>query len=235
MKTLFITGTDTDAGKSLVTAACLYGIKQQGFRVLGYKPVAAGASLVSSSWVNEDAKLLAAHSSEVLNPSDINPFCFQPAIAPHIAAQQVGQTIQLDAIIAHLHDYQRVHQPDLTLVEGAGGWKVPLHLLGNTLADLPKQQRWPVILVVGMKLGCLNHALLTAEAMISDGVGLVGWIANCVDANMSELEANIQSLQSLLASPCLGVVPHLNEPSVQKAWPYLEKGMQTLLLRLDPH
>ena len=80
MKTLFITGTDTDAGKSLVTAACLYGIKQQGFRVLGYKPVAAGASLVSSSWVNEDAKLLAAHSSEVLNPSDINPFCFQPAM-----------------------------------------------------------------------------------------------------------------------------------------------------------
>lgn len=231
MTTYFISGTDTDAGKSLITAACLYGLNAQGTPTLGYKPVAAGAEHTPTGLVNDDAKLLARYSMGDLTPHDVNPICFEPPIAPHIAAQRAGQAIDEQYIHQELEALQAKTQPEMTLVEGAGGWKVPLDIEGHTLADLPKQKRWPVILVVGMKLGCLNHALLTADAMISDGLGLVGWVANCIDPDMTELEANIESLKSLLAVPCIGVVPHLESAQPEQAWQHLQPGMTDLVER----
>ena len=231
MTTYFISGTDTDAGKSLITAACLYGLNQQGVRTLGYKPVAAGASQSADGLINEDAKLLARYSVGQLSAVEINPICFEPAIAPHIAAQKTGQSIDSAKILKHFSALNSKVQPDVSLVEGAGGWKVPLDLAGHTLADLPKQERWPVVLVVGMKLGCLNHALLTADAMISDGLGLVGWVANCIDPDMEEVEANIDSLRSLLAIPCIGVVPHLSEATAENAWNHIQPGVTELVQR----
>lgn len=231
MTTFFITGTDTDAGKTLITSASLYGLHQQGYQTLGFKPVAAGAEQTAQGLVNDDARLLAQHSSCDVSSFDINPICFEPPIAPHVAAQRAGVNIDSDQILADLKVLQAKTMPGVTLVEGAGGWKVPLDLSGHTLADLPKEERWPVILVVGMKLGCLNHALLTADAMISDGLGLVGWVANCIDPNMDELEANIESLQALLGTPCVGVVPHLSAPTPETVWPYLDEGMSALTKR----
>ncbi len=231
MTNYFITGTDTDAGKTLVTASCLYGLNQSGIKTVGIKPIAAGAELQHGHWVNSDAQALAQYSAGELSASDINPICFEPPIAPHIAAARANQPINPEVIYQRIAEIQQQVKPEITLIEGAGGWKVPLDLSGATFADLPKKQRWPVIMVVGMKLGCLNHALLTADAMISDGLGLVGWVANCIDPDMSELEANIESLRSLLAMPCIGVVPHLEHATPQHVWPYLKQGTIDLVKR----
>ncbi|MCM2680628.1 dethiobiotin synthase [Echinimonas agarilytica] len=224
MTVMFVTGTDTDAGKTFISSAILWGLTQSKVNTLGYKPIAAGAAIENGSLVNSDAALLAKYSAANVDAGDINPICLAPPIAPHIAAQQAGITICEEDLLTHLNQTIEKHAPEFTLVEGAGGWKVPLDLAGNTLADLPKKQRWPVIMVVGMKLGCLNHALLTADAMISDGVALAGWVANCVDPDMKEQSTNIESLKALLPSPCLGVVPFMAQAEPERAWSYIQSG-----------
>ncbi|MBD1389689.1 dethiobiotin synthase [Neiella sp. HB171785] len=228
MKTLFVTATDTDAGKTAISAAILYGLKSQGKSCLGYKPIAAGAAEHNGVLVNDDARALADNSSVAVSASDINPVCFAPPIAPHIAAEQGNQQIDLAAIDQHFAQLNGKHPTEFQLVEGAGGWRLPLNLAGETLADWPARRHWPVILVVGLKLGCLNHALLTVEAISQDDCHIVGWIGNTVDPNMSVKEQNIASLHALLPAPCLGIVPHLDNPSPVHIWPHLEVGLSKI-------
>ncbi|MCP4789558.1 MAG: dethiobiotin synthase [Gammaproteobacteria bacterium] len=203
----FIAGTDTDVGKTLIACGLLARAKTDGLRTAAVKPVAAGCYNTADGLRNSDAEQLLAQCTLPLYYEQVNPLAFEPPIAPHIAAAQQG--VRMDA--ARLAGFTRgvlMQGADLTLVEGAGGWRVPLNER-ETLAELPRQLQLPVILVVGMKLGCISHALLTVEAIKSDGLRLAGWVANCIDPEMSELEANLDTLKANFAAPLLGVVPPL--------------------------
>lgn len=221
-KTFFVTGTDTDVGKTLVTSGLLQAARQQGFSTLGLKPIAAGAEeTTSGGWVNGDALALQAVSS--LNPryDEVNPLLLKAAIAPHLAAEQEGRSLNLDRL-AGLVRGQLIKRADLTLIEGAGGWRVPLNAR-HTLADLPRMLQLPVILVVGLKLGCLSHALLTAEAIQKDGLQLAGWVASsCTPEIMLQEAENLQTLKQCLGAPCLGHLPRLQQPSAMAAAEYLD-------------
>lgn len=196
----FITGTDTGVGKTLVACALLHALAARGFRVTGMKPVAAGATLMDGVRVNEDVEQLIA-ASNVSAPRDmINPYCFEPPIAPHIAAMRENNPIKSNV----LHEnYRRLSAlADIVVVEGAGGFCVPLND-DATSADLARELALPVVVVVGMRLGCLNHALLTAEAIRARGLTLAGWVANHVDASMPFADANVAALQGRLAAPMI--------------------------------
>ncbi|MGZ9897875.1 dethiobiotin synthase [Shewanella gaetbuli] len=223
----FVTGTDTDSGKTLVSASLLF--KAAG-KKCGFKPIASGCDETHEGLRNSDALVLMAQSNMGLSYEKINPITFKPAIAPHIAAQQVGVKLSAQQTLALL-DIDLLQRADFALIEGAGGWRLPLgngeylsdtvQLLNTQLNKLQPQQELQVIIVVGMKLGCLNHALLTVEAVQADGLTIGGWVANQVDANMSEVEANLASLKALMPGKFLGYVPFLPQPSVQNAAQYL--------------
>jgi len=205
--TYFVTGTDTDAGKTLVTEGLLVAARQQGLTTLAIKPVAAGCNNSSGGLRNDDALKLMAQMTESLRYDEVNPVALEPAIAPHIAAQQTDQKLSLDALTQHCEVV--LEKPaQLALIEGAGGWRLPLNEL-EFLSGLPQALELSTILVVGMKLGCLNHALLTVEAIASDDVPLAGWVANRMDANMSCFEENLQTLKNKINAPLLGVIPFL--------------------------
>lgn len=219
-RAFFVTGTDTEVGKTLVTSGLLQAARQAGLSTLGLKPLAAGAEQQAQGWVNEDALALQAVSS--LDPSyaEVNPVLLKAAIAPHLAAQEEGRTLNLDRLLGLVRG-QLLKRADLTLIEGAGGWRVPLNTR-HTLADLAKGLQLPVILVVGLRLGCLNHALLTAEAIQRDGLRLAGWVANaCLPEPMAREQENLQTLQQRLPAPCLGVLPRLETASAEGAAAYL--------------
>lgn len=206
-KSYFIAGTDTDAGKTLVATGLLRAAKQQGLRTLAIKPVAAGAAMSDQGLRNDDALNLAAEVTEALPYAQLNPVVFAPPIAPHIAAQQAGKRVT----VAQLAGFCRgvmMRPADLLLIEGAGGWRVPVNDR-ESLADLAVELQTPVILVVGMKLGCLNHALLSAEAIRRDGLTLAGWVANQIDPDMACADENFASLEARLMAPCLGRVPNM--------------------------
>lgn len=205
----FIAGTDTDVGKTFIACELLKAIGKRGHRTMALKPIAAGCQLTDAGLRNEDAVLLQQAMTVQLPYEQVNPVAVEPPIAPHIALQQLGRRVT----VAQLAGYCRgafMTPAEITLVEGAGGWRVPLSR-GETLAGLAKELQLPVILVVGMKLGCLNHALLSAEAILADGLVLAGWIANQIDPEMAFLDENIVTLQSMLPAPCLGVVPYQKE------------------------
>jgi dethiobiotin synthetase len=198
----FITGTDTDVGKTLISCALLHGFAGQGYRVVGFKPVASGCD---DNGHNDDAMRLRAAGNIQASYGQINPYCFAQAVAPHLAAKFVGIDINLDRIT---HSYRELAaQADVVIVEGAGGYQVPLNDHQN-IADLAMQLELPVILVVGMQLGCINHALLTAESISASGLRLAGWVANVMDGKMAMLAENIAALQQRLQAPLLGVVPY---------------------------
>lgn len=202
----FITGTDTNVGKTLISCALLHGFAAQGQRVVGMKPVASGCD---DHDLNDDVRSLLAVSNVVASRGQINPYCFAQPVAPHLAAQFVGVRINLDRIVQSCHELAA--QADMVIVEGTGGFRVPLNDIEDG-ADLAMQLNLPVILVVGMRLGCMNHALLTAEAIANCGLKLAGWVANCVDEQMPMLNENIAALQQRLGAPLLGVVPHYQLP-----------------------
>ncbi len=215
----FITGTDTDAGKTTLAAGFLYAAKQQQLSTLAMKPVASGCEMTKQGLRNSDALALMAQSSIKLAYQAVNPYAFAPPIAPHLAAKEVG----LELNVSDLYSAAQVilqEQADLTLIEGAGGWRVPLSNQAF-LSDLAIALKLPVILVVGVKLGCINHAVLTAEAIINDGLKLAGWVANGIDANCSYLEGNLASLKQLMPAPCLGEVPYLEQASAKAVASYL--------------
>lgn len=208
----FITGTDTDSGKTVVTLGLMAQLQSRGLQVLGMKPVAAGAEQTDAGLRNSDALQLQAQSSRAIAYGQINPYCFAPPIAPHLAAEQAEQTIDLLKIGRCFE--QLANGVDRVLVEGAGGWRVPLGA-GHTMADLALALNLPVILVVGLRLGCINHALLSAESIQASGVRLAGWIGNQMDPTMQERDANIETLKRRLDIPCLGLVPWLTHLTPQ--------------------
>ncbi len=202
---LFITGTDTECGKTYVVRALVSLLRDQGICVAGLKPVAAGAVYTAEGLRNDDAEMLRAGSSLDLPYDLVNPFCFEPAVAPHLAAAETGTVIELATIrqaFAELQD-----RAEAVIVEGAGGWLVPL---GRDLdmADLAAALGLPVVLVVGVRLGCLNHARLTEMAMRAQGVEIAGWIGTQVDPQMDRFDDNVATLRDLLTVPCLGILPH---------------------------
>ena len=225
-KRFFIAGTDTDAGKTKVTEQLLLSAQALGLSTLGLKPVAAGAESFDGEWQNDDARLLIAASTIKLPYASVNPVILREPMAPHIAAQRENKRITAQTLVGYCRGTLMTGNADFTLIEGAGGWRVPLNYR-ETLADVVKELNLEVILVVGMKLGCLNHALLTAEAIKRDGLVLRGWIANTLSSDMNGLEENIHTLQRMMPAPLVGVLPFL--PDGQQApanWvnPALFKG-----------
>lgn len=206
----FVTGTDTDVGKTLIAAALLHAFAARGLRVVGMKPVAAGS--VAGVW--HDVAAL-EQASNIDAPLALrNPYRFHPPIAPHLAAQQAGMVMSLPVIQAAYAQLSKL--ADSVIVEGAGGFYVPLND-AESLADVAQQLNLPVILVVGMRLGCINHALLTVAAIQAQGLQLAGWVANCVVADMPMLDENVQTLTQRIAAPLLGMVPYLPNISSRQA------------------
>lgn len=197
----FVTGTDTGVGKTTVAVALIHALRERGLKVAAMKPVAAGCEWVNGQLANTDVRALCAAANVQADPALVNPYAFAPAIAPHIAAAQAGIEIKLATITAAYAALARA--ADVVVVEGVGGFRVPLSVSLDT-ADLARALNLPVVLVVGMRLGCLNHALLTAEAIHHRGLTWAGWIANELDANMPALAENVDELKWRLPAPCLG-------------------------------
>lgn len=208
----FITGTDTNVGKTLVTCVLLKALQAHGFKVMALKPVASGCEQIDGGLKNEDALAMIEAMNHPVSYQSVNPFAFQPAIAPHIAAADEG----VDLSVLSLTRRCSMAQDDIDywLVEGAGGWLVPLNDQ-ETFADYVASQAFEVILVVGLKLGCINHALLTKQSIESAGLTLAGWVANQVDPEMVAVEENLASLTSRLGCPMLGHIPFLLDPQEQ--------------------
>ena len=204
----FITGTDTEVGKTFVSCALLHVLRQAGVRAVGMKPIAAGTD---SAGENDDVERLRAASVVVAPRELVNPYLFAPAIAPHIAAQDTGRSID----IGHIADaFAALRElADAVLVEGVGGFCVPLGPDIDT-ADLAERLALPVILVVGMRLGCINHALLTAQAIVARRLTLAGWIANCIDPEMQRFDDNLATLRRRIDAPLLGVIPCASTPEL---------------------
>lgn len=205
MSAFFVAGTDTEIGKSFCTATLLHAFAAQGKRVAGMKPIAAGAVRIGDHWHNDDVALITAASNVAIAPELVCPYLLEEAVAPHIAATAEGIAFDLAHIAACLAQIRR--HSDMTLVEGVGGFRVPLNDTQDT-ADLAVALGLPLIFVVGMRLGCINHALLTAEAIANRGLALAGWVANRIDPEMSRFEENLTALRRRLQAPLLGVVPH---------------------------
>ncbi len=221
-KTYFVTGTDTEVGKTAISCALLAAAAERGLRTAAVKPVAAGCD---SEGRNEDALQLLEVMTEQLDYEQVNPVALTEAIAPHIAAEHEGRHLQASRL-AGLCRGVMLGGADLVLVEGAGGWRVPLGPR-ETLADLAVQLQAEVILVVGMRLGCINHALLTAEAVQRDGLRLAGWVANQPGERMNCHSENLDTLRHLLPAPCLGEVPQVSPWDPRQAASFLD--MEALL------
>lgn len=219
-KKYFVAGTDTDAGKTLVTAAILHKASLKGKATLGLKPVSAGCEQTEDGLRNADALALMEHSSVKLSYDEINPFAFEPPIAPHIAAKKDNKTLSSDRIVAMCRGAM-MNRYDLLLIEGAGGWRVPLSHR-ETLAEVPKALQMDVILVVGMKLGCISHALLTVESVYRDQLKIAGWVANRMDPEMACYDENLDTLKAMIPAPCLGEIPWLEDPGVENAAKFVE-------------
>lgn len=200
----FVTGTDTSVGKTTVTVRLMQQLVAQGLTVIGMKPVASGCEWVDGRWQNDDVLQLTA-ASNVSAPAElINPYCFEPAIAPHIAAAQAGVEIDFNVIRAAYA--QLTAMADVVIVEGAGGLLVPLNAT-QTIADLIQALSLPALVVVGMRLGCINHALLTAQVLKQRNIDFCGWVANNIDPQMSVPQENLQSLITGLQQPPVLQVP----------------------------
>jgi dethiobiotin synthetase len=209
----FITGTDTDVGKTWIAAGLLAALGKRGYRTAAMKPLACGGIETQDGMRNEDALLLMQHASIKLPYEHVNPCLFVQPASPNIAAQVEGKHITLAPLKVACN--RLAETADYVVVEGVGGWKVPVNET-QTSADLAAVLELPVILVVGMRLGCLNHALLSCESIIGAGVELAGWVANSLTADWSQQQQNIATLQKRIAAPLLGIVPHLSEFLIER-------------------
>ncbi|QKT03294.1 dethiobiotin synthase [Ectothiorhodospiraceae bacterium 2226] len=214
MKGWFVAGTDTGIGKTRVACALVHRLRAQGYRTVAMKPVASGCLRSAHGLRNEDALALIEASATAAPYGDVNPYAFEPAIAPHIAAAEAHVTVELEVVRAA---YSRLtRDADAVVVEGLGGWRVPL-APELEAGDLAAAFGLPVVLVVGMRLGCLNHALLTASAIASGGCRLAGWVANCIEPAMPRLHENIATLCERLPAPLLGTLPFEPAPAALAA------------------
>ncbi|MEI7430522.1 MAG: dethiobiotin synthase [Betaproteobacteria bacterium] len=202
----FVTGTDTEVGKTFSACTLLHALKNKGIKAVGMKPIAAGTD---ANGKNDDVEALMAAAEVQASRELINPYLFQPAVAPHIAAAEEGRRIKLEPILAAFKTL--LGMADAVLVEGVGGFCVPLGPQLDT-ADLAEQLGLPVILIVGMRLGCINHALLTQQSIAARGLKLVGWIANRIDPGMARFEENLDALKARIEAPLLGIIPANSTP-----------------------
>jgi dethiobiotin synthetase len=207
MKNLFVTGTDTEVGKTRISVAIIEKLKQHQLSVVGMKPVASGCEKTTAGLRNEDAVALQKHSNVQVDYELMNPYAFEPAIAPHIAAEQEGVEIELSTITAQFEQLNQL--AEVVVVEGAGGWLLPLNHQ-QTLADVAVELDLDVILVVGLRLGSINHALLTAKAIEQSGCELIGWIGNDLESSPQTIEM-LEAIDQHISAPCLGVVPKLTD------------------------
>ena len=223
----FITGTDTEVGKTLVCSLIMNSLKRQYTTVLPYKPVVAGLRIIDGKMQNEDVIVLQRNGSRLLPPDTICPYHLKAAIAPHIAAER--EKINLDPDVM-LQGYRAVcDMADAIVVEGVGGFIVPIKD-GFDTSSFAQQIKLPVVLVVGLRLGCINHALLTSEAILSRGLVIAGWVANCIDSPINDtVNSNIATLKRLIRSPCLGIIPFRENLRT----PYQEKDIIDLQYILD--
>ena len=206
MDRVFITGTDTGVGKTVASAALLHAFRARGLRAVGMKPVASGCEPTPEGWRNEDALALQAASDPRPPYDDVNPYALPAPLAPEIAARDAGVDVQLGVLVSA---FERLHPlADMVLVEGVGGWAAPLTATLDQ-RHLVQELRLPVVLVVGMRLGCINHARLSARAIQEDGARLVGWIANEVDPVMARRDENFALLSARMPVPCWGRLPHV--------------------------
>jgi len=219
MKGIFVTGTDTSCGKTAIALALMEARRRNGAAVLGMKPVASGCEPTPEGLRNRDARRLQAQGSHRIPYEQVNPYAFEPPIAPHIAADQAGVRIEPEVIAAAAEHLAA--RSDFLVVEGVGGWRVPL---GPSLfaSDLPLALELPVVLVSGFRLGCINHSLLTAESIRRSGARLAGWVANQIDPEMPVRDENLASLAALIEAPCLGLVPWMASPEPGRAAEYLD-------------
>lgn len=212
-KRFFVTGTDTETGKTVASCALLQAATLAGYSPVGYKPVASGCEMTAQGLRNEDALALQRNSAVAVPYEQVNPLAFAEATAPHIVSEELRQPITFAALSAGLQQLER--QSDWVLTEGAGGWYTPLSA-SHTFADWVAAEQLPVILVVGIRLGCINHAMLTADAIRARGLRLAGWIANDVVVPGRRHGEYLQALQSWLPAPLLGELPHLSNPYHQR-------------------
>lgn len=207
-KGYFITGTDTEVGKTVAGVALTQSLVARGWRVAVMKPVASGCERTEQGLRNADALALMEASNVHAAYHQINPYVFEPAIAPHIAANLAG--VEIDMAVIRGRYRELVARADRAVVEGAGGWRVPL-ASDIDMASIARELDLEVVLVVGMRLGCLNHALLTAESIVAEGRHLAGWVANFAEPSMDYARQNLRTLQDRLSAPCLGWIPHFVE------------------------
>jgi dethiobiotin synthetase len=199
----FITGTDTDAGKTCATLALMRYFKRQGKSVLGMKPVASGCTLQSGELKNADALLIQEHASIAVDYQLINPYAYELPVSPHIAG--IHNPVKLAVIVERFNSLKAL--ADVVIVEGAGGWYAPLNTQDD-ISDLANALALPVILVVGLRLGCINHAKLSYQAIQLSGIACAGWIAVCVDPDLLNRDENIQTITAALPVPLFGILPY---------------------------
>ncbi len=233
---LFVTGTDTEIGKTFVSCALLHGFKRAGLRAAAMKPIAAGAVERDGQWHNEDADQLDAAATVVLPPNIRTPYLLKAPAAPHIVAAHEGVSLEIERIV-ECHE-EAAKLADIVVVEGVGGFRVPLDDDHDT-ADLACALALPVVLVVGVRLGCINHALLTAQAIAANGLRIAGWVANVVDPDMLYRDENIETVRQWLArehgAPLVGIVPHLAPPLAEKAAQTIDiEGLLNILRTNEP-
>lgn len=223
---LFVTGTDTEVGKTWVSAWLIRALAAKGYRVAGMKPVASGCRQVNGDLRNADAEALMAASNVATSYDEVNPFAFEPAIAPHIAAKQTSVGIDIPTLASAYR--QLADRADLVVVEGVGGWCVPLSD-EQMLSDLVRALGVSVLLVVGMRLGCINHALLSARAIISQGFSLSGWVANWIQGPYAVGEENLSTLDRQIDAPRIAEIPFQANP---EEVPLSEDGAKALVINL---
>lgn len=227
-KNYFITGTDTDCGKTICTKALLETASALGYSTVAYKPISAGCENIGKQLVNDDALILQTYSSVELHYNEVNPIAFKSAIAPHIAAAVENRFIDFNLLTQGLNNLKN-KKADLCFIEGAGGWRLPID---NTryLSDWVIDQKLDVILVVGMKLGCLNHAILTYQSIIQDGLNVIGWIANSSTEKMPHYQENLDTLKQQIKSPLIAEFEPLDEPRNSNLSEYVNHEMFTAII-----
>lgn len=225
---VFIAGTDTGVGKTFVSATLLAALGERGLRAAGMKPVASGCTETPAGWRSDDALTLLAHSAGEPPYALVNPYALRDPVAPHLAAASSGFELRLDPLLAAFATLST--NADFLVVEGVGGWAVPFspRLMQ---ADLVRALALPVVLVIGLRLGCINHALLSARAIQADGCHLSGWIASRIDPHMAYPEENLATLRERLDAPCLGVLPHAGDAQPRALAPYLMAAAAALAQR----
>lgn len=229
-KRFFVTGTDTEVGKTVTSCALLQAAKLSGLKCAGYKPVASGSELTAHGLRNDDALALQRNSGVALNYTQVNPFTFAEPTSPHIVSAEEGRPITGDALSAGLRELETL--AEWVLVEGAGGWFTPLSAT-LSFADWVRDERLPVILVVGIKLGCINHALLTAQAIANDGLPLIGWVANRINPGLAHYAEIIDVLSKKLPGPLVGELPYLPRAEQRELAHYIDLSAFGGMLAVD--